>query len=263
MTIGFPTSMEVGISSAEWHGSGVLSRVGKEGDKAAFYVTNFPDQLPLFRLRQAFEVCGIMTDIYIARHRNPRGQEFGFVRYVNGKNKEKLAEALNNVWINNNCVWAREAKFYRFAHKKQAEHARPISVTKKRKDALVKQSVGFMKKIAQMSKVDRKQILHFLKNQKRSKKESKGKCQSTQAHTSTSESSKNSNSSVNNDWENWVILHGKTQVMVDDVKAIRKMVGLKFNCDTANSFNLLTKEGRKVLGICIACIIAKTNILVV
>jgi len=65
--------------------------------------------------------------------------------------------------------------------RKQAEQARSKSVSKKRKGALVKQSVGCMKKIARMSEVDRKQILHFLKKQKRSKKASKGKCQSTQA----------------------------------------------------------------------------------
>jgi len=29
------------------------------------------------------------------------------------------------------------------------------------------------------------------------------------------------------------------------VKDIGKAVGVKFNCDTGNSFNLLTKEGRK------------------
>jgi len=90
--------------------------VGEEGDKLTFYVTNFPDHIPLFRVRQAFEVCGILTDVYIARHGNARGQEFDFVRYVNVKSKEKLAHALYNVWIDQNCVWAREAKFYRFAH---------------------------------------------------------------------------------------------------------------------------------------------------
>jgi len=36
-------------------------------------------------------------------------------------------------------------------------------------------------------------------------------------------------------------------VKAGDVKAIGKKIGLKFNCDTANSFNLLTKEGRKEL----------------
>jgi len=34
---------------------------------------------------------------------------------------------------------------------------------------------------------------------------------------------------------------------VDDVKAVGKTVGLKFTCDINNSFNLLTKEGRKEL----------------
>lgn len=46
----------------------------KHGYKASFYVTNSPKNLPLFRLRQAFEVCGMLSDLYVARHRNARGQ---------------------------------------------------------------------------------------------------------------------------------------------------------------------------------------------
>lgn len=121
----------------------------------------------------------------------------------------------------------------------------PKVVNKKKKRAFVKQSVGFMKKVARMSELDRKQILHILKKQKRHIKVRKGKNHSKEAGTSTSESSKNSNSSINHDWENWVILHGKHQAAVDDVKDIGKKVGLTFNCDTGNNFNLLTKEGRK------------------
>jgi len=129
--------------------------------------------------------------------------------------------------------------------KEHAENVLPKVVSKKRKGATVKRYVGFMKKVARMSEVDRKQILHILKKQERYKKARKGKHCSKEAGTSTSESSKNSNSSVNNDWENWVILNGKPQVVIDDVKAMGKAVRLKFNCDTANSFNMLTKEGRK------------------
>jgi hypothetical protein len=84
----------------------------------------------LFRFRQAFEVCGILTDVYIACHRNARGQEFGFVRYVNVKNKEKLAQALNNVWIDQSCVWAHEAKFDRFAHNDVTPRVSNITVKK-------------------------------------------------------------------------------------------------------------------------------------
>jgi len=68
-------------ASAEWHNSDVV----EYRNKASFYVTSFPDNMSLFLLRQAFEVCGILTDVFIARHHNIRGQEFGFVRYVKVK----------------------------------------------------------------------------------------------------------------------------------------------------------------------------------
>jgi len=58
-------------------------------------------------------------------------------------------------------------------------------------------------------------------------------------------SSKNSSSSVNNDWENWVLVHGKSKADEEDVKDIDRTVGVSFTCDTSNSFNLLTREGRK------------------
>ena len=70
----------------------------------------------MFRLRQAFEVCGILIDVYVAQHRNARGQEFGFVRYVIVRNKEKLAQELNNIWMRQCHIWAREARFDRFAY---------------------------------------------------------------------------------------------------------------------------------------------------
>lgn len=104
------------MASAEWHATGVDLSDTHYGYKASFYVTNFPEHLPLFHLRQAFEVCGILSDLYVARHRNARGQEFGFVRFVNVKNKGKLSQALNNVWVGDCRVWAKEARFDRFAH---------------------------------------------------------------------------------------------------------------------------------------------------
>jgi len=116
------------IASSEWHGA--MESANHPGYKASFYVTNFPKNLPLFRLRQAFEVCGILSNVFVARHRNVRGQEFGFVRYVNVKNKFKLSQALNNVWIGEHKVWAREARYDRF------ERFDSVAVT--RKDAVRK-----------------------------------------------------------------------------------------------------------------------------
>ena len=128
------------IASSEWHGAMVSDN--HPGYKASFYVMNFSDNLPLFRLRQAFEVCGILSDVFVARHRNARGQEFGFVRYVNVKNENKLSQALNNVWIGECRVWAREARYDRFAHndsivgipkevvRKETAGVRPVRVQK-------------------------------------------------------------------------------------------------------------------------------------
>jgi hypothetical protein len=47
------------------------------GSKVTFYFANIPDFMPLFRLRQFFEVCGILSDVYVARKLNSRGQVYG------------------------------------------------------------------------------------------------------------------------------------------------------------------------------------------
>ena len=104
------------MASVEWHATDLVMADSRNGYKASFYVTNFPENMPLFRLRQAFEVCGILSDMYVARHRNTCGQEFGFVRFVNVKNRGKLLQALNNVWLGDCRVLAKEARFDRFAH---------------------------------------------------------------------------------------------------------------------------------------------------
>ena len=65
------------------------------------------------------------------------------------------------------------------------------------------------------------------------------------AKNSLSNSSNNSNSSVNKDWEDWVVLHGKKEVVEDDVKVIGKTLGVNFKGDNNNSFNLLSKEGKR------------------
>jgi hypothetical protein len=42
-----------------------------------------------------------------------------------------------------------------------------------------------------------------------------------------------------------VLVHGKPKEVADDVRGIGKAVGVQYRCDTNNSFNLLTREGRK------------------
>ena len=91
--------------SMEQHASATI-KVGNvraaetdKGSKVSFYFTNFPDFMSVVQLRQFFEVCGTLSDVYIARKRNYRGQAYGFLRFLNVRNIDKLALALNNVWI--------------------------------------------------------------------------------------------------------------------------------------------------------------------
>jgi hypothetical protein len=116
---------------------------------------------------------------------------------------------------------------------------------KELKGGRVLHSVGLMKKIARMPASDRKQILHILKKQKITRK-GKVMCNTSKnVSGSNSNSSKGSHSSINNDWENWVVLQGKEVVAKADVRDLGQTVGVKYQCVTNNSFNLLTKEGRK------------------
>jgi len=65
-------------------------------------------------LRKAFEVCGILSDVYVSKNRNTCGQVYGFVRFT-----AKLQKALNNVFIGQNIVWANVARFDRFGEVKK------------------------------------------------------------------------------------------------------------------------------------------------
>ena len=74
-------------------------------------------------------------------------------------------------------------------------------LTKKKQQGQVKNYVGFMKRIARMSEVNRKDILKVL-NRKRRKGKDRRSEQNSKAVANNSDSSKNSSSSVNKAWEN-------------------------------------------------------------
>lgn len=110
-----------------------------------------------------------------------------------------------------------------------------------------KHSVGFLKRIARMPSIDRKEILKIIKHQERKRNTRKSPNNSKADAISTSNSSKNSSPTVSNDWKNWVLAHGKEAEVAKDVKEIGKVIGVKFRGDSNNSFNLLSRAGRKEL----------------
>lgn len=117
--------------------------------------------------------------------------------------------------------------------------------SKKRPTGKSKHSVGFLKRVARMPSADRKEILKIMKKQNQKWKPSKVSQTSQPANISTSDSSKNSSSSVNKDWESWVVLYAKSEGASKDVKEIGKVIGVNFKGDSNNSFNLLSRAGRK------------------
>jgi hypothetical protein len=84
----------------------------------SFYFTNVPDNITYNSLRQGFEVCGIMEDVYLARKRNVNGALFGFVCYTKVKDVDKLLKAVNNVWFGNCKVVTKVSSFDRHGNKR-------------------------------------------------------------------------------------------------------------------------------------------------
>jgi len=96
---------------------------GTTSSIVSFYFTNVLEDISYNCLRQGFEVCGIMEDVYLARKRNVNGGVFGFVRYCKVRDVDKLLRALNNVWFGDCKVVAKVASFDRYGNKKGASRA--------------------------------------------------------------------------------------------------------------------------------------------
>jgi len=79
-----------------------------------------PDNISYTSLRQGFEVCGIIEDVYLARKRNVNGAKFGFVRFSKVKDIDKLLKAVNNVRFGDCKVVAKVSSFDRFGNKREA-----------------------------------------------------------------------------------------------------------------------------------------------
>nr|GFA02871.1 nucleotide-binding alpha-beta plait domain-containing protein [Tanacetum cinerariifolium] len=89
----------------------------KEDDVAristSIYVTNFPDS---FSAKDLFHLCkqyGHVVDSFIPIKRSKKGKRFGFVRFINIFNKERLVNNLCTVWSGRFKLQANIARFQR------------------------------------------------------------------------------------------------------------------------------------------------------
>ena len=101
-----------------------------------------------------------------------------------------------------------------------------------------------MKRIARLSDSDRREVLRALQRTSRQRK-AVSRAPKAKVSLQTVSSKCTSQTSVNNDWNNWLVLHGNDKVTSEDVCEIGRTVGLKFNGDKNNMFDVLSGVGRK------------------
>ncbi|GJT75472.1 zinc finger, CCHC-type containing protein [Tanacetum coccineum] len=115
------------------------SRRSKEDDvnriSISIYVTNFPENFSAKELFQSCKQYGHVVDSFIPRKRTKEGKRFGFVRFINVFNVDRLVNNLCTIWVGQFKLHANKARFQRATlnkgqgadHKKMALPAQNIN----------------------------------------------------------------------------------------------------------------------------------------
>lgn len=116
-------------------------------------------------------------------------------------------------------------------------------VTRKKGGGVLRHCAQNLKRIARLSDEDQQKVLRALRKSNRRRKlvsnASKDKV------NSNGDSSVNgSQSSVKNEWMNWLVLHVNSKVVSEDVRGVGNVLGLKFKGDKNNRFDVLSGVGR-------------------
>nr|GEW44279.1 nucleotide-binding alpha-beta plait domain-containing protein [Tanacetum cinerariifolium] len=89
----------------------------KEDDVAkistSVFITNFSESMSAKELFQSCKQYGHVVDTFIPNKRSKNGKRFGFVRFINVFNDERLVNNLNTVWIDRFKLHANIARFHR------------------------------------------------------------------------------------------------------------------------------------------------------
>nr|GEV17098.1 nucleotide-binding alpha-beta plait domain-containing protein [Tanacetum cinerariifolium] len=89
----------------------------KEDDIAkistSMFVTNFPDSISAKDLFNSCKTYGHVVDSFIPTKTAKNGKRFGFVRFINVFNVDRLVGNLCTVWIDRHKLFANVARFHR------------------------------------------------------------------------------------------------------------------------------------------------------
>ncbi|GAU48118.1 hypothetical protein TSUD_141400 [Trifolium subterraneum] len=82
---------------------------------------NVPDVIAHEKLREEFCRYGALLDVFLSKKRNARGRRFGFIRYTNVRDVDKMVKALNQVWFGTYKVCANVALFSRISSERKKQ----------------------------------------------------------------------------------------------------------------------------------------------
>jgi len=118
----------------------------------------------------------------------------------------------------------------------------PSRVLKKKGSGHLRHCAQNLKRIARFSDKDRRVVLRALR---RTMEQRRTVSKASKVKVMSNGSTSVSQSSVNNDWKHWLVLHGDEKAVNQDVCDIAHTVGLKFQGDNNNMFDVLSGMGRK------------------
>ena len=116
-------------------------------------------------------------------------------------------------------------------------------VTREKGVGYLRHTTQSMRRIARLPAKDREEVLRALK---RNVKRRTGALVISHTKVSNAGSSAPSDSHVlvNNEWSNWLTLHGSNKVANEDIRGIGKVIGLNFDGFNHNMFEVLSRGGR-------------------
>ncbi|PNX89689.1 hypothetical protein L195_g045811, partial [Trifolium pratense] len=115
------------------------------------------------------------------------------------------------------------------------------SLKKRQGGGMLRHSLHTLKKVARMPSKDRKEVLKVLKKNVCKRQGGSRADRSCEVVHQVSSEKNQSSASVNNDWENWVVMQDNNYMVVDDVWDIGKAIGVKFKGNSSNMFNVLSR----------------------
>ncbi|GJU06692.1 RNA-directed DNA polymerase, eukaryota [Tanacetum coccineum] len=97
--------------------TGLVSFRSKEDDvnriSTLIFITNFPDSTSAKDLFHSCKQYGHVVDSFIPAKRSKEGKRFGFVRFINVFNVERLVSNLNTIWVDRFKLHANVVRFQR------------------------------------------------------------------------------------------------------------------------------------------------------